>query len=286
MLPSRSKKHHYLPVGFQRRFIEGYGELFYSKRDEAGKFSSASSRNPANIFFKRNHNTRYEDGQPTDVVEKELYGTVDDKLCKLVDEIRPLIRRGENFNISDTSDFTLRIIFIEMMRRVPEAQKNFADSYHSNLRSIQSDLLQRYPERGSEIRRVVEARNNDRSEMQNVKLQVRTHYPERLLQGMEGMLFRFALLPDNAMFILSSNMIQRLSNGGDGNLHDALTELWFPIDPHIAIVAARVPANFPKFVYKDRKFAKEYNDLAVSRSDEVGSPSSKLLSALIRRRMR
>jgi len=286
MPSNRSKKHHYLPVGFQRRFIEGYGELFYSKRDETGKFSSASPRNPANVFFKRNHNTRYVDGQPTDVVEKGLYSVVDDCLCKLVDEIRPLIRRNENFNIADDTDFTLRIIFIEMMRRNPEAQKDFADSYRSKLRSIQSDLIKRYPERIGEIRRVVETRNDDLEEMQNVQLQVRTTYPESLLRGMEGMRFRFALLPDNAMFILSSNMIQRLSNGGDGSLDNALTELWLPIDPHIAIVAARVSSDFPQFVHFDRKFAKEYNDLAVGRSDEIGSPSSTLLAALIRRRMR
>jgi len=47
-------------------------ELFVFKTDEAGKFSSAY-REIGDIFFKRNHNIRYEDGQPDYVVEKELY---------------------------------------------------------------------------------------------------------------------------------------------------------------------------------------------------------------------
>ena len=273
-LPSkRSKNHHYLAEGFQKRFIEGFDALYYSKRDAAGRFGCIEVRNPN------------ENGNPTDIVEREFYSRVDDLLCKLIDEIRPLVRKRENFDISEQSDFTLRIIFIEMMRRVPEFQKNFPSNYLSQLDITGAEFLERFPERESEIRKAIEKRYNNPQELQNVGLETRTIYPKQILKGMNGMSFNFAILPRNTMFILSSNMIQRLSNKGNGSLDHPKTELWFPIDPHVAIVAARVDPSFPQFVEMDQKFAKEYNNLAVGRSDEIASPSRRLLSALIRRRM-
>jgi len=38
------------------------------------------------LFFKRNHNTRYEDGQPTDVVKKSFTVLFEINSAKLVDE--------------------------------------------------------------------------------------------------------------------------------------------------------------------------------------------------------
>lgn len=285
MPTTRSKNHHYLAEGFQKRFIEGFEALYYAKRDAQGKFGGVEARNPKKIFSKRNHNTRYENGNPTDIVERGLYSTVDDYLCKLIDELRPLVRRREKFNISDETNFTLRIIFIEMMRRVPEFQKDFPSNYFSELTNIGAKLIAGFPEREGEIRNAIEERFRDPHGLQNASLETRTSFPENILNGMEGMRFRFALLPKNAMFILSSNMIQRLSNGGTGSLDHPKTELWFPIDPHIAIVAVRVDQHFPQFVELDRKFAKGFNNLAVGRSDEIASPNQKLLSALIRCRM-
>jgi hypothetical protein len=145
--------------------------------------------------------------------------------------------------------------------------------------------MEKYPERENEIRKAIQKTYSNPQKIQNVSLETRTIYPEQALKGMSGMSFNFAISPPNAMFILSSNLIQRLSNRGTGSLDHPKTELWFPIDPHIAIVAARVDPNFPQFVEMDQKFVKEYNNLAVSRSDEIASPSRRLLSALVRRRM-
>jgi len=57
------------------------------------------------------------------------------------------------------------------------------------------------------------ARNKlDHQRCRTSNLQVRTALPEDFCSGMEGMLFRFALLPDNFnVIITASNMIQRLS---------------------------------------------------------------------------
>ena len=272
-------------MSFQKRFIHGYDKLYYSKRDDEGKFGPVEPRNPVKIFSKRNHNTRYDNGQPTDIVERKIFGSIDDQLCKLVDEIRPLVQRRESFDISKNTDFTLRIIFIEMMRRVPEAQKDFPQNYYAQLEITAEKLAKQYPEKEREIRNAVEKKYDDPLELKNVELETRTKYPERILLGMEGMTFRFALLPEKAMFILSSNMIQRLSNGGTGSLDDPRTELWFPIDPKIAIVVGRFGPHVPQFFEFNRSFAKEYNDLAVRRSYEIASPNQKLLTALARRRM-
>jgi len=82
-------------------------------------------------------------------------------------------------------------------------KKNLLISYHSNLRSIPIDLLQRYPERVVRFEESSEARNNDRDQRcrtSNITGKDALTL-EKTVAGHGMYAFPLRALPGNAMFI-------------------------------------------------------------------------------------
>ncbi|HHW77827.1 MAG TPA: DUF4238 domain-containing protein, partial [Xanthomonadaceae bacterium] len=94
---ARSKRHHYVPQGLQKYFCNEAGQIWYTKRASLSEeFETIEPRNTKSAFQERNFYTVLSDlDKPSDEIEREFYGVVDDQVGKTLAEVVEITKHGK-----------------------------------------------------------------------------------------------------------------------------------------------------------------------------------------------
>lgn len=94
-MSGRSRRHHFVPKAIQRYFSENRKNIWFTSCDKFGKYSKPEWRNIESTFQRHDFYTVLNDvGLPTDHVEKEFYGKIDDHLGDLLKELHGTLDSG------------------------------------------------------------------------------------------------------------------------------------------------------------------------------------------------
>lgn len=290
MRAKRSRNHHYVPKALQRYFSENRKNIWYSEIGENGKYLPPELRNIDSTFKAFDFYTVLDsEGKPTDAVEKNFYGTIDDHLGVLLQEIHEGFDRGEIPIFKGQQLNSLHHLILSLASRTPhsgdgnafddvEIGRNFASDMISVLESQSKDHpdLQRY-------RTMLGDQRALNIQGKNIRVRGQALPKNDAINALKDFVVRWAVSDGKQSFVLQSSLIYRIGNGGSNGLVNPNCEWWMPISPKRAIILVRDPENRFPLIYKvPRDHMREINESSVQNRRELASPSRELLISLTR----
>lgn len=279
----RSIIHHFVPQTIQRRFTirPDSEQIWYSERDEYGRYITPELRNIRSTFKKKNFYTITHQGQKSDIIEREFYGHLDNAIGKFISDMRAVFDRGAIPVLSGEALASVRHMIMEMTKRTPHFVKSYDEETVG--RQAITKLLDE---------EILNLSNSDISQMhddlQNTDLlkqvgkEARVRAAVGKMEKTEPLLEEFSIrwltCSPKSSFILTD--MGAFSIGG--GLSSLTAQVWMPMAPQLFAVMVRDPENkIPLLSQYDPKGVRDLNSRLVEEASAIASPSLKLLEALI-----
>lgn len=284
MTGKRTKKHHFVPKCLQRPFCVSGEHIWYSERDENGRFVRVQDRNIESTFRKKDYYTVLDENDlPSDIVECEFYGKIDNFLGELVPKILESIDSKKAPVFSEQNLKDIRKLIFELVKRTPEYTKDFDDLELG--RELVLQMLSHLestpdPKRFEEYQRINEDETVLRRHGRDIRVRGVIEPSILVEKELEQFVPRFAIIEGAHSFILSSQIAYQI---GESGIWNPKCEIWMPISPKVAIILLRDPRQkIALIVRESRNHVREINEFAVRESYCVASHSNKLLNSLNR----
>ena len=292
MSGKRSRKHHYVPMALQRHFSENKKNIWYSEIDEYGEYLDPKYRNIESTFRGFDFYTVLDkEGNPTDLVEKQFYGAIDDYLGALLKEIHAGFDSGDTPVFEGEQLISLHHLVLNLASRTPymsdgkvfddiEIGRTFAQDVLAALELRAPD----HPEIGrfqSMLRdqRLLNLHGKD------IRVRGQALPKNGAIEALSDFVVRWAISCGKHSFVLQGSVIYRIGNGGPNGLSNPNCEWWMPISPKRALILVRDPGNRFPLVYKiSRDHIREINESSVHNRRELASPSRELLKSITQRK--
>ena len=286
MSQKRAKIHHFVPKVLQKYFQSEDGGIWFSEKNNDGKFNRPELRNITSTFKSRDYYTVYEGGELSDRIERDFYGTIDNRLGDILHEIHSTLDKGLVPTVHGKSLESLQNIVYHLLVRTPEfTSKN--DDYLVGFQLINT-VLEEAKSRGlpSEEIEKLNLRLANRAHVRNsgrdIRVKVQALPSEEIMKLLRAYKVRFVISEGRHSFVLSSAAVYRLGNGGSNGLENLKSEFWLPISPKRVLVLVRdVDEKIPLLSSENRDHAREVNEYSVSTSSQIASHSEDLLKSLI-----
>ena len=243
-------------------------------------------RNIGSAFVIRNYYTIVQDGKPSDDVEKNFYGKIDNYIGDVFPQIIDLVRQNRAPNITGNTLEGVRSTIFELTKRTPVFTKEH-DDVEIGREIVEGTLAEIEGKPKYDAERAVlvgELKNVSKLKQHGRDIRVRSvlQPSEKIDAAMKDFRLRFAVSRGKHSFILTSLVVYRIGNGGVNGFANPDFEMWLPIAPDIALILLRDPEDrFPLVYELDRDKVREINEFAVRQSDQIVSHSRALLESLI-----
>ncbi|WP_319568974.1 DUF4238 domain-containing protein [Cohaesibacter marisflavi] len=290
-MTDRAVNHHIVPEVLQKQFsINGERvRVWRSKRDNAGLYPPPEKKKISKSFVTRDYNTILKGTKPSDHVEKEFYGRVDDFLGRWLPEVENILQNRSVPAFNPGALVSVREMVKVMLMRTPDFA-NLSSDIEIGKDVVESSILAR-THQGPESQSASDLLSilDDKKQLAAIGRDIRVRGTVCGNKKISAVLSEFfphwAVSSTNHSFILSSRMVYRVGNGGSNGLLNPNMEIWFPISPKIALVLTRnINSNIPLICSEPPEHIRQVNLYAVKSSYEVASHSEKLLSSLLRSR--
>jgi Protein of unknown function (DUF4238) len=282
----RSKIHHYVPKGLQRYFCVVGEKIWYAERRPDGKFVEPELRNIHSVFQIKNYYTILEGAKPSDKIERQYYGVLDNFLGDFLLHVHETLDKKMLPVIKGRPLESLRRCIFQMITRGPEFLQNYNETDVGH--QIVVDTLA-----------TVKARND--ADPQIYELQEKLLHPDRLRQlgrhsrvlgqmsrservenALDEFFPKWAVSEGSHSFVISSRAVHRIGNGGSNGLANPVVEYWLPISPKRALVLLRKSdQTIPDLYSISRDHMRHINEFAAKDSKSLASHSETLLRSLI-----
>ena len=288
MTGKRSRHHHIVPKALQKSFCFEGKTLWYCERGADGKFSKPAVRNIGSAFVIFDYNTVLVGGKPSDIVESQFYGKIDNYLGQLLPSLVAGFKERRVPTFSGKSLTSLQRVIFEMVKRTPDFTKK-NDDIKTGREIVEAELsaLDEGDHREGDRVRVVADLNNDvvlRQLGRHARVSATISQMPLVNDALKEFSVRWATIEGKESFILSSLMAYRIGNGGNNGLSNPDMEIWMPISPKVSLVLVRDPLNkIPLRVPEVRDHVRAVNEFAVANSNFIASHSDTLLKSLISR---
>lgn len=288
----RSKKHHYIPKALQRIFsIEGNNEqIWYSERNNPSEpYSTPELRNISSTFMVKNLYTIHSENSPSDAIEREFYGPIDDFLGKIVPQFNELLSKGAAPTLANETFNQVREIFYKMIARTPHFTKDWQPE---ELGKLANEILLK----DSSFELTVDERKVIESDLFNplhlkkmgkdIIASSRTIPLYKVNKYLKNFRLRWVVSKGKHSFVLSSTFCYELGNGSGPNiLASDGAEIWMPISPKHCMVLIKDPLQrIPEISHLEAHRIRKINEYAASRSRALSSQSRPLICSLIKNR--
>lgn len=253
-------------------------------------FGKIEGRNPRSTFKERNLYTVLDEGQPSDVVEREYYGGIDDRLAWLLGEVEAVFARGHVPRFDRSSMEAVRDLILALMVRVPEFHGRSALSWLTA--KYECDALELissgvYLDEDVQLMRThLGDRTSSRSLVRDIMVRA-TCAPnsDRVQKALQRFDVRWVDAPQRSSFVLSSRMIVRVGNKVSTGVESDTAEFWLPVSPRRAMVMLPdLGGRVPKHQTVSQRWMRMFNEHIFETSFAVASHSTELLESLRRRR--
>ena len=249
-------------------------------------FSKPEARNIDSTFKIFDYNTVISDGKPSDIVESQFYGSIDNYLGRLLPSIIARFAKREAPTFSDQSLTALQRVVFEMVKRTPDFTKKF-DDLKTGREIVESELsaLDEGDHSGADrVKLIADLNNNSllRQLGRHARVSATISRMPLVNDALKEFSARWANIEGKQSFVLASLMAYRIGNGGGNGLSNSDMEIWMPISPKISLVLLRDPLNkVPLRVPEFRDHVRAVNDFAVANSYAIASHSDILLKSLV-----
>jgi hypothetical protein len=281
----RSKIHHYVPKVLQRYFRCGKEQIWYSSRQK-GELGAPELRNISSTFQKRNYYTVFKGNEPSDIVEKEFFGEIDDYLGRVLPEFVSNLEQEIVPTFEGKARSSLDQVVFQLIKRTPDFLKEYEDEEKG--RELIEEELKTALASGVDVVAVDQLQKflNDSSFLRGFGRHVRVKAQISRSKKVEEMLrefdIRWGRSTGRHSFVLSSQIAYRIGNGGSNGISNSKMEIWMPISPKFALVMLREPdGKIPLIAGVPRDHMREINEYAARNSDSLASHSQRLLSSLV-----
>lgn len=286
----RIKEHHFVPKAFQKPFtIDGNGnQIWFSDKEPITKtYREPVLRNIATVFKKRDLYTVLINEKPSDFVERNVYGPLDNDLSLIL----PYINNELNFNripvLTANTLLKMRFVVFEMLKRSPEFGAEQIDEEvgkeatlevlnDKSLNLSEADIKQIHAD--LENKKLLKSIGRDaivRSKIKRMKM---------VEEALKKYTVRWVKSDSKHSFILSSMCGYRIGNGGSNGLSNINAEVWMPISPKNCLVLIQNNVkNIPLLTTVNGHKIKEVNEHAATYSNAIASHSRELLKSTINR---
>lgn len=282
----RSKLHHYVPRGLQRHFCVQGEQIWYCEKGNDGRFCEPELRNTESVFKERNYYTVLQGDQPSDKVEREFYGVIDDFLGQSLNDIDAIFANGKTPIIRGETLRTLSNVVFQLIRRTPDFVKQFDEVEIG--REVTESTISGLSDKNVAKKELeaLKARLASESSLRQIGRHVRVtaqiSRSIKIEEELEGFVVRWAEVEGNHSFVLSSIAAYRIGNGGANGFLNPNFEIWLPISPKRALVLLRDDSNrIPLLAKVQRDHMRSINEYAARESNSIASHSVKLLRSLI-----
>ena len=284
----RAKKHHIVPEVLQKQFLAMEEKIWFSEQKSDGAFSPPQLESIKKAFMKKNYNTITKDGEKSDVVEREFYGKIDNFLGKVIPDIFTAFEGNKVPMFSEQLLDSLRNVVMEMAKRTPDFTGMYDDTTEG--KRLLDEIV---AEAGADGDKMSEDHFKSRlgdaqwqkEFARDVRVRATIKHSPKVQSALNQLTFKWVLLSSKCSFILSSQMVYRLGNGGPNGLNNPNFEMWMPISPKIALVLLRDNyGKLPLVHYDTPDHVREINEYALKSSFQIGSHSRELLESLTGRK--
>ena len=286
----RSKEHHYVPKVLQRQFASEENEqtIWYAKKEGRKGYRSPVLKQIEKAFVRRNYYTVLRNDQLSDVIEREYYGKIDNYLGELLPDVVSSLCRGLAPTFSGDRLQSLREVVVAMLLRTPDFANKY-DDVQTGRDIVEATLAKASLSPDDPDRVDLLKQMNDDGRLREIGRTARvgaiTARPDRTLQTLEEFSVRWAVSEGKHSFVLSSEMVYRIGNGGSNGLSNPKTELWLPIHPKFTLVLLRDPENnIPLRIKGTANHIRLVNEYAIDGSLEVASHSRNLIESLTKKK--
>ena len=280
----RSRRHHIVPEAMQKAFLGADDKLWYTERNPDGHFVEPEDRTPKGAFWKPHHNTIIVDGAPSDIIEREYYGALDDFIGRVFPALISILEKGKAPRMDQKLEDKIKKAVYQLLLRSPdfvdfddeEIGKEFLESLNNAYQ-----LVDETEERLEAVRADLRTPSKVRAFGRNIRTRSMFQMPERSLEEIFKYSIRWSIAPQRCSYILSGRIVMRTANGGLNGVGNPDTELWMPISPKFCLVLVRDrDNNIPIRVLDSRDRLREFNEYACANSWAFASHSRKLVRSL------
>lgn len=283
---ARSKRHHYVPQGLQKYFCNEAGQIWYTKRASLSEeFETIEPRNTKSAFQERNFYTVLSDlDKPSDEIEREFYGVVDDQVGKTLAEVVEITKHGKAPRFRGEPLDSFKNLVLALHRRSVDITKDH-NEFEIGEAIIESTIADASAKLGLTADEALkQLRFPDPKQLgRNVRVRAQTVEPKLALEALAKYDVATIVAEGKSSFILGSRMVYRISNGTNDPLGSKNVELWFPVSPKICLVLHALGQEILRPVVWPSRKVREINEYIVSKCHEVGSHSDRLLISLLGR---
>ena len=245
-MSKRSKRHHFVPKALQKYFCCDDGKIWYSQKGKNDKFLKPEKRNTTSTFQERNYYTVQENGRPSDIIEREFYGKIDNFLGEIIPYILECLDNKKTPIFDKEVKALLKDLVHKMIMRTPDFVHH--DDFLAG-RELIEDTISEAQNRGLSKTDIAEmaAKLGDvsylKSQGRNIRIQGQISSSEKIDTFLKKYDFRWGICTGLNSLILSSRMVYRLGNGSSNGLKNHNTEIWFPLSPRVCLVLLRDKKN-------------------------------------------
>ncbi|MCW2305641.1 hypothetical protein M2324_004073 [Rhodovulum sulfidophilum] len=290
MKNQRSKGHHYIPQALQRAFASGKQQLWYAKKTRSGEYDNPRIRNIRTFFQRRNYYTIYNEGRPSDEVERNHYGPIDNFLGELLPELKIAFEKGKLPTLEGKIEHSLREVIAEMLKRTPDFIPEFDQA--SRTRQMVQDAVENLPldifnltPAGRNFLKKIKDPSQQELLSRSARVQAALRPSEQFLKLLHERSVRWVRCERHHSFILSSAAVARLGNGGSNGLVNPQSELWMPLLPQLAVVlVGKAGRDLLAETLLPRDRIRRINIYLMRIGKEIASSSPELLESIAGKR--
>lgn len=276
-----------MPKSLLKHFTDESGKLWYATRPSTkDSFGPVVQRTPEGSFWRRNFFTTLDEAnRPSDSVERNFYGAVDNHIGKLIPEVKEILASGRFPIFSNSALDAFRHLIIALYKRSIDTVADFdeKDVGSEVIESISRDATSQLGISRSEL---ISQLNlpNPVAIGRDVRVGAQILYPGDLIDALEGSNVSVIEAEGRSSFIIGSRMVYRIANGTTDKIGSVNVEIWLPITPKFSLVLHKIPRYPRAVIVWPKSKVREVNDYICRSCLEVASHSELLIRSLLNQR--
>jgi hypothetical protein len=273
-------RHHFVPQMIIRNFADQDGWLhgFDQQHPRRGVFRTR----PENVFVEKHLYSEFDREGTLVPTGEEALGRLEDTVAPIVRKIINAARKQQNPKLTANERGWWDLFFFLQWKRVPDMHRSVSPDQMilAELDLAVSELLERFPERRSEIGQLSEQpariRMLKRARL-NALLDTGDLVPKTLAK--RGLVV--ALVPDaRRSFVLGSHPVVKLGIPGATDLSNPQSEVWFPIAKDVAVSPGNERDWETGIVLNEHRLIRHLNTATAIQSSAFVGPAQALVRSL------
>ncbi len=232
------KRHHSVPEMLQRRFTDERGMLWFFDNDRPDR--GVRDTSPNSLFVRGGQYTLKNSDGTRDWSLETRYSKLEGFMNLLIEKIVPQVLSGKYPNLSPNERDLLNLYVYEQWRRVPELYQRMIsdDEFAAMLQEAIDQYEQKFRALTPEEKEKFASPAYLKAERQRARVLSLSRTSGTALDVLSAKGLFFARTARNRSFLLGSFPVMKLTPIGRSELSDPEVEVWFAIDPNVAIILA------------------------------------------------